>query len=257
MTTNSPLNHTMSAINSWFITPNLNNKAIVRLFCFHCAGGDASTFYPWAKKINSSIELISIQLPGHGMKFDEPKLRSMEAIIAYLNNAILPYFDRPYFFFGHSLGALVAFELTRSLQKNCKPLPECLFVAGKNPPHIRDQKFICHLSDQEIIEEIKKYNGIPAEILAETSLMNIFLPIFRADFEVLETYVYYKSLPLTCNLIALGGVEDPIVKAVNIEAWKIHTSGKFQSYLLTGDHFFIKSQQPEVLEIIYQTIQPR
>jgi len=243
-----------SALNSWFITLNPNPNASSRLFCFHYAGGNASLFYPWTKHLDASIELIAIQLPGHGAPFKGPLLASTNAVILYLKEAILPYFDRPCFFFGHSLGALIAFELARTLQRDHKLLPNCLFVSG-SPPYPPEQKSIHHLSDQEFIEEIKKYSGTPPEILEDALLRDRFLPILRNDFKMLESHVYHNGPPLTCDLIALGGLDDPIVKAESIKGWKIHTSQKFQSYIFSGDHFFIKPQQQKVIEILHQTIQ--
>ena len=244
-----------STSNSWFIFPNPTPTPSVRLFCFHYAGGNALFFYPWVKLLDPSVELVLIQLPGHGTQFTEPLLTDMKSIICYLKEAILPYCDRPYFFFGHSLGALIAFELAHTLQKSNKLIPQCLFASGKRPPHIANDPLTYNLPDEQFIEEIKKYNGLPSEILEDSEIMSLWLPILRADFKILETYSLENIFPLACDLIALGGTRDPMVTPSDIQAWKIYTAGKFQDYLLPGDHFFIKPQQQEVMKIISHAIQ--
>lgn len=243
-----------NTLNPWFIHPRPNPNANVRLFCFHPAGSNALFFYNWAKELHPSIEPISIQLPRRSSHLENPLLTRMEPVISYLCEAILNYCDKPYYFFGHSLGALIAFELAHALQKNNKPLPYCLFTSGKTPPHLQIQKLTYHLSDKDFIDLVKEYNGIPTEIINDNSLMALFLPILRADFELLETYVYQDRSPLLCDLIALGGIDDPIVKPNIIKEWQKYTSGTFNYHLLPGDHFFIKSEQKNVLKIVTQEI---
>jgi medium-chain acyl-[acyl-carrier-protein] hydrolase len=245
---------TDTANHFWFILPQPNPDATARLFCFHHAGGNASFFYHWAKQLDPMIELVLVQLPGRGISMGAPFLTEMNMVIFNLYTAILKYSDKPYYFFGHSLGALMAFELAHILQKYNKPLPKCLFVSAKSPPHLSSNTFTHHLSDKDFIEIIKKYNGLPLEILEDSSLLNLFLPIIRADFKLLETYTYDEKLPLFCDLIALGGTEDHIVKPHNIEKWQSYTAANFNYHLLPGDHFFVKTQQQNVLEILSRTM---
>lgn len=234
----------------WFIIPEPKPKAAKRLFCFHCAGSAASMFYPWVKHLDSSQELIAIQLPGRGTQLGRPLLTDMNSVISYLGEAIAPYCDRPFVFLGHSLGALIALELTYKLKNNNKALPERLVVAGKTPPHLTPSIITYHLPDGEFIEVVKRYNGIPAEVLSDEGLMSLFMPVLRADFKILETYVHQNRPPLSCDLIALGGLEDSMVKPQHISEWKQYTSGNFDNRLFAGDHFFIKPHQQEVLKII-------
>lgn len=243
-----------SDLDNWFIHPRPNSNAIARLFCFHPAGGNALFFQNWAKELHSSIEPIFIQLPRRSLHLGKPLLTRMDSVISYLSKAILEYCNKPYYFFGHSLGALIAFELAHALLKNNKPHPHCIFASGKSPPHLPSNKFTYHLSDGDFIDVIKQYNGIPTEIFNENSLIELFLPVLRADFEILETYVYQDRPPLFCDLIALGGIDDPIVKPNSIKEWQNYTSGSFNYHLLPGDHFFIKAKLKNVLNIIYQEI---
>ncbi len=243
-----------NSLDTWFIHPRPNPNATARLFCFHPAGGNALFFHNWAKELHPSIEPILIQLPRRGSHLGKPLLTRMDPVISYLSKAILEYCNKPYYFFGHSLGALIAFELTHALQKNNKPLPYCLFASGKSPPHLSSNKSTYHLSDRDFIDAVKQYNGLPPEILNENSLMDLFLPVLRADFEILETYVYQDRAPLFCDLIALGGIDDPIVQPNFIKEWQNYTSKSFNYHLLPGDHFFIKAKQDNVLNIIYQEI---
>lgn len=230
---------------TWFIFPDPKPNAKVRLFCFHCAGSNAALFSPWAKQLGPDQELIAVQLPGRGTQFGKPLLTDMNSVISYLSDAIQPYCDRPFVFFGHSLGALIAYELAHKL----KTLPECLVVAGRSPPHYASNRLTYHLPDKMFIEFIKEYNGIPIEVLRDEGLMSLFLPILRADFQILETYVYQERVPLPCDLIALGGSEDHMVNPQHMQEWKPYTSGKFDFRLFSGDHFFIKSHHADILKL--------
>ncbi|OJX13879.1 MAG: hypothetical protein BGO77_01000 [Caedibacter sp. 37-49] len=242
---------------SWFLFPQHNEMATKRLFCFHYAGGNAHIFYPWAKHLDPSIELISVQLPGHGTRFTEPLFTSMDPLIDNLGTQIVDYLDRPYFFFGHSLGGLIAYALTHYMQRNSLPLPDCLFVSGKTPPHFKTSDKISHLPDLDFLEEVKKYNGLPEEILQNQELVEIWLPILRADFQILETFIRPDDYKLSCDLMALGGVNDIMVTPSRVELWQDYTTACFKALFFPGDHFFINPQQTQVIEMISKVMHER
>jgi medium-chain acyl-[acyl-carrier-protein] hydrolase len=158
---------------------------------------------------------------------------------------------KPFAFFGHSLGALIAFELTRELRRRSGPIPIELFVSGSSPPHQPYPHHIIHnLPEDELLEELRQLGGTPPEILQHKELMALLLPALRADFAVRETYVYQEGAPLSCPITAFGGLSDPWYSRESLEDWRTHTTSAFSSHMLPGDHFFLTESQSAILEVI-------
>lgn len=233
-----------------------NRKSKLRLFCFHHGGGGASTFYPWLKEMPEAVELATVQLPGRENRFREPLLDSIDAVIPLLLEDFKAYLDKPYVLFGHSLGGLISFELTRALRRQRLPLPHHLILSGTKAPHLPlNRKMLHNLPSDKLISELFIYNGVPKEILnGDKELMELFLPIIRADFKIRETYVYKEEAPLVCNITVLCGIEDLTVSMIETQQWKQYTLLNFKYFLIPGDHFFIKSAQKDVLDIIRQIL---
>ena len=156
---------------------------------------------------------------------------------------------------GHSIGALIAFEFTRLLRKHRAPQPKHLIISGTKAPQVPFKRPIIHnLPDSALIEEIRKYNGIPNDILEDRELMSIFLPIIRADFSISETYQYTSEEPLKCPITALGGLSDTSFDQPDLFEWEKQTSSLFKYNLLEGDHFFIRSSYKEVIAIVNKLV---
>jgi medium-chain acyl-[acyl-carrier-protein] hydrolase len=158
--------------------------------------------------------------------------------------------DLPYAILGHSLGALTGFELTRALRREGLPLPAHLVVSGHRGPQLPDPDPPIHgLPDAEFIEELSALNGTPAEVFESPELVELMLPLLRADFTAAETYAYTEEAALECPITALGGDSDPLVSADEIEGWRSQTTSGFDSRILAGDHFFLQQSQPEFMQI--------
>lgn len=228
-----------------------NKNANLRLICSHYAGGGASAFYQWQKYLPANIEVAAIQLPGRESRFGESLFNNMKDIINELCENFTSCLDKPFILFGHSLGALICFELTRKLQKQALLLPEHLILSGCKAPHIqRRRKAIHTLPDKEFIKELMQYNGMPNEILDCEEILNLFLPIIRADFTVSETYCYTDVDILPVNITAISGCHDSTVLEADMKEWSRYTCKNFSHFSLEGDHFFIKSAQEKLLDII-------
>jgi medium-chain acyl-[acyl-carrier-protein] hydrolase len=229
-----------SATRGWLVCLKPNPRATLRLFCFPYAGGGLPAFKGWAKALPISVEIWVVVLPGRGAFIRQPPFRSMGQLVGSLKGAFSNHHQTPFSFLGHSLGALVSFEVVRALRKENKPLPACLFVSGCGPPQLPDLSEPLHdLPDDEFLEAIRRLNGTPPEVLENQELIRLFLPAIRADFEVAETYVYQEEPPLDCPISAFGGLQDPLVTREGLLAWRYQSTGRFSLQMFPGDHFFI------------------
>jgi medium-chain acyl-[acyl-carrier-protein] hydrolase len=216
----------------------------IRLFCFPYAGGGASIFHSWSGHLPRSIEVCPVQLPGREDRLGERAFSNMAALLDALVPVLLPYLDMPYAFFGHSMGALISFEVTRYLyrigQRN-KPLH--LFVSGHRAPQLPDTDPPTYeLPEPEFIEKLRHLKGTPEAVLQNTELLHLLLPLLRADFALCETYSYTHEKPLECGLSAFGGLQDSDVSREALEAWRKQTSGQFKMRFFEGGHFFLHQE---------------
>ncbi|MBS0186126.1 MAG: thioesterase [Proteobacteria bacterium] len=247
----------MPNLSPWFFPLTQNNRATnLRLFAFHYAGGSASVFRAWGQDLKSPIEIIGIQLPGREDRFTDPLFYNIEPLIIDLLKSFPIYFDKPFIFFGHSIGSFISFEFTRILRRKKYPLPQHLIVSGARAPHLPlRRKNLHNLSEKDFISELSSYNGIPPALLENKDILSLFTPMIRADFTVSETYYYSEEDPLQCPISTFEGSEDPYVLKEEASSWKSHTNAAFNLYFFKGDHFFlIKDSYQEVVKTIDKII---
>lgn len=243
--------------NEWVRYPKLRPQASLRLFCFHYAGGGASAFRLWEHHLPPDIELALIQLPGRENRTSEKAFTHLTPLVDKLTTVLMPFFDKPFVFFGHSLGALISFELTRQLRRQQKPTPLHLFVSGNRAPQrpaSTAEEPLHLLSDDEFVQKLREYNGTPEAVLQHAELMDLLMPLLRADFSVYETYLYQEEEPLSCDISAFGGTQDPKVSREDVEGWRAQTKGYFTARMLPGDHFFLHSAQAQLLQAVSQDL---
>jgi len=246
------MTHTRTT-NPWisFSQNNSNSNSKLRLFCFSYAGGNASTFSSWSANITSEVEICPIELPGHGYRISEQPFDQLEPLIEELANALLPYLEKPFAFFGHSMGGLVSFELTHLLRKKFKLNPEHLYISGRRAPQLPPSKPpIHHLDKPEFINELNDLNGTPKAVLENAQLMELFLPVLRADFAAIENYVYAAKPLLDCPITVLGGLQDDEISNEDLDAWREQTNAHFSMHMFPGDHFFINSNRTTLLQFL-------
>ena len=231
-----------STYKSWIIFLKPNLKADLRLFCFPYAGGNATNFRGWENILPSNVEVCSIELPGRGTRMMEKPFIEFSQLIPELTKAIFPYLDKPFAFFGHSMGSIVSFEVAHLLQQKYALSPLHLFVSGRSAPQIPiDNKLIHKLPETAFIEELRRLNGTPEAVLKNTELMKLLIPILRADFALIENYVYTPKPSLSCAISAFDRLEDSKVSSANLRAWSKHTKSHFSMQMFPGDHFFLHS----------------
>lgn len=234
----------------WVVIPSSRPDATLRLFCFPSAGAGASSYMPWAGALRDlPLEVCAIQPPGRENRLAEPAIDRVAPYVSTVCDAIAPMLDRPYCVFGHSMGTLIALELTRALRAGGLRLPRHLFVSGAHPPQVpREHEPIAHLPDKEFIHEVaERYDGIPPAVLAHEELVSIILPILRADISLLEAYEYADDAPFEFPITAYAGVDDPHVDEPRLHRWSEHTTGPFSSTFFPGGHFYLQPQRQPLL----------
>jgi len=233
------------------IFPKVQSKARMRLLCFPYAGGNHMIFRLWQNQLPDSVELCAIRLPGRGASVHEPHFTRMESLIPVVAETILPACDKPFAFFGHSMGAMVAFEMARHLRREKGLEPVQLFVSGRRAPHLPDtDQRTYELPDAKFIEELRRIKGTPDEVLSNPELMQMIIPTIRADFEVCHTYQWIPEKPLSCRIVAYGGLGDEEEDKKKIEAWREVTTGPFSVRMFPGDHFFIHTSEALLLRAL-------
>jgi medium-chain acyl-[acyl-carrier-protein] hydrolase len=161
----------------WFTCSHPNTQASLRLFCFPYAGGRATLFRNWASLLPSTVEVCAIELPGRGIRLKEPKFTRLAPLVQAIAQVILPYLDRPFAFFGHSMGSLIGFELARLLDNQYQQAPACLFVSGRCAPQVQQSNPPIHnLPEVDFLEALRRLNGTPTEILNNIELMQMLVP---------------------------------------------------------------------------------
>lgn len=219
------------------------------LLCFPYAGGSAMRIYrEWVRPLAGTAEVVPVELPGRGARLGEALLTRVDELADDALRTVLPRLDRPYALFGHSLGALVAFELARKLEhRHARPALH-LFVSGHEAPHLNLQKHNDYLlPSAEFKARLRELAGTPEEVLAEEELLELLVPIIRADFEAADTYTYRAAPPLSCPMTVYGGTDDPEAPPDTLPEWAQQTQAVTEVRVLPGNHFFLHHQQSRLL----------
>lgn len=240
---------------SWVVRSQGAEPAVLRLFCFPYAGGGAWVFRKWSMALPDAVEICAVQLPGRETRLNERPFSCLMSLVEDMSESLRPYFDKPFVFFGHSVGALVGFELARRLRRRYERVPLHLFVSGSPAPQVPNTEPPIHsLPEPEFLDRLRRFNGTPPEVFEHRELMELVSPVLRADFALRETYEYVAEPPLECPVSAFTGVEDRDVPRPDAEAWREQTAHAFELHRFPGDHFFLHTAQRLLLERISLTL---
>ncbi len=228
----------------------------VKLFTFPYAGGNSNVFIPWKKQLNNKIELQTIELSGRGNRTLEPLNNSIEEIVIDLQNIFIEN-NSDYAMFGHSMGALIVFELLSSLKRNGIKLPFHVFFSGMHAPHFHamNKKNYHQMNSKEFKDAVLQLGGTPIEVFENSELASLFLPILKNDFNICDNYIpniideKYKI-----NFSILAGLDEKY-EETELTDYEHYTTGETTISYFNGGHFFIRDSQNEVIELINSTLQ--
>lgn len=239
----------------WIVYRQPRENARLRLLCLHYAGGSARIFRPWTASMPKDIDVLPVQLPGRERRMRQVPFTRMDPVIEALTPAVLPYLDRAFAIFGHSMGASIGYELAQRLRHSHGLTPVLLAVSARQAPsrpQSRDEAY--KQPDPEFVEHLREMGGTPDAVLANAELMELMLPLIRADFELINTYEPAPQPPLPCPVTAFGGVSDPEISRQDLEAWSEITGGRFQLQMFSGDHFFLDTHHEELIDALVRDL---
>lgn len=236
-----------SAQHPWALCFKPRASARLRLFCLPYSGGGTMIFREWPDGLPQDVDLWAVKLPGRERRFAEPAIPSISELADRTIAGLGALLDGPYAIFGHSMGALLGFEMARRLRSHP---PVKLIASGHSAPQIPREREAPRydLPHDQFIQELVRLEGTPAEVLENRELLEILLPALRADFQAAETYTYAPGPPLACPIAAYGGSGDAEVSVEQVEAWREQTSGGFVMRIFSGGHFFLHERRAELLE---------
>ena len=237
--------------NRWLERSGGRGLLRLRIFCFPHAGSGTRIFRSWADELPLNFEVCAIRLPGRESRYSEPAFRQLEPMVESLVPALQPFLDIPFVMFGHSMGALLAYEVTRRLLTINAVEPVALFVSAHRAPQLPTRHRALHdLPRDQLIAELKALHDAPVEAFDDEDFIDVVLPTLRGDLELAETYKFVDGPMLSCPVIAMGGTFDASVVPEELDRWRAITEGSFKLLLFEGDHFFVDNPSTSFLPVL-------
>lgn len=237
----------------WFVRSGEYKRKRKMLFLFPYAGGGASVFRNWQSKFED-VELICAQYPGRENRMNENPVNDFEKLLTNVYQSILPLISDgvPYYFFGHSLGTKIVYELTLKLQKQNHQLPKGIIVSAGRAPCYKEKNPIYHLENPKFLKELRRFSGTPNEILSNMEVMELFIPMLKADFELDEKYMNTQVIPVKTPILGLKGSKDKEVLTDEVYKWKDYTTENFDCKTVEGGHMFVNTNYEQVINYIME-----
>lgn len=244
-------------MNRWYRRLRPAGEGRIRLFCFHHAGGGASSYTPWASRVPCGVDLFAVQLPGRENRSSELPFRRMDPLVDALAEELRPVLEPPFAFFGHSMGARVSFALAHRLAELNRPEPDLLLLSGTPAPSVSDWKHAHRLPVDELLGHLTDLGGLPQAILGQPELLSRLLPTLRADLELSEMSPLDFAWRFDRPVLAFAGRDDRLATPPRVEAWREVTTGPFRLHVLPGDHFFNQTSVDTLVAHVARAMSPQ
>jgi surfactin synthase thioesterase subunit len=219
------------------------------LVCFPHAGGAASYYRPVSAALAPAVEVLAVQYPGRQDRYGEPAVDDLFVLADRLAGVLPAVIGRPVAFFGHSMGASLAFEVARRLEARGTRL-HTLFVSGRRAPSAPLGENVHLKNDDELLAEVKRLGGTEAAILDDPDIRRMALPALRSDYRAAERYHYRPGPDVSCPIVALIGDDDPKVDEAEASGWAERTSAGFELKTFRGGHFYLKDETAAITRLI-------
>ncbi|MFJ2114380.1 MULTISPECIES: thioesterase II family protein [unclassified Streptomyces] len=240
----------------WLRRYNPAPTSRIRLVCFPHAGGSAPYYFPMAQALPPAVEVLAVQYPGRQDRRTEPCIDDIDRLADTLFEILVPLTDKPLALFGHSMGAVIAFEVARRLEERADTVVATLFASGRRAPSCHRDEYVHTLDDDGLIADIKALNGTDAALLDSDDIRELILPAIRNDYRAVETYHYRPGPRLSCPISVFTGAEDPRVTADEARAWEQHTTGGFTLRTFRGGHFFLADHHKDISAAVLDRLLP-
>ncbi|MFI6108975.1 thioesterase II family protein [Streptomyces sp. NPDC051310] len=242
------------AVSRWIRQFHPAPQAPVRLLCLPHAGGSASAYYALSKALAPQVEVLAVQYPGRQDRRQEPLLDSIDALRAGLAEELAPWRDRPLALFGHSMGAVLAYEVARTLCGDAGAPPVHLFVSGRGGPEQQVELALDQMDDRAMVTALDDLGGTDMRFLDDEDVLRLVAPAIRSDYRAVRTYRHVPGPPLPCPITALVGDRDAMAPVGVVEPWGAHTSADFRMEVFPGGHFYLAENLGEVQRLVYDRL---
>ncbi|AFM19564.1 putative thioesterase involved in non-ribosomal peptide biosynthesis [Mycolicibacterium chubuense NBB4] len=240
----------------WIRNFNPSPDAAVRLVCFPHAGGSASYFFPLSRALAPEFDIYAVQYPGRQDRYSEPFVDSIDGLADEIAAALDPLTDAPVAFFGHSMGAVLAFEVARRVEARDGRRPVTVFASGSRAPsRYGDERE--HKGDYDLVQVMRDLGGTDPRVLNNPEMLDTFLPAFRNDYRALQAYHRGTDVGISAPIVVMTATDDPKTSEADARAWHEHTTGGGDVHTFTGGHFYLEKHPERVIEVIAQTLRAR
>lgn len=251
-----PLITKTEATQAWVRRFHPSPDAPVRLVCFPHAGGAASFFFPLSQILREHVEVLCVQYPGRHERRREPLVGDIGGLADGVAAAMEPCRAQPLAFLGHSMGAVIAYEVARRFLDGGPAAPVHLFASGRRGPSTYRVERVHDGGDAALLADVRELDGTDSELLADDELLRMALPVLRSDYRAVETYRWLPGAEPTCPVTVLTGDRDPKVTDDEARAWKAHTTGDFEVLTYPGGHFFLAERWPDIAHVVRSRLTP-
>ena len=226
----------------------------VQLVCLPHAGGSAGFFFPLSKALAPAVQVLAVQYPGRQDRYREPCIDSIPELADRVFEAVSPSAGRPLAFFGHSMGAVIAYEVALRMRRAGMAAPVRLFASGRRAPSRYREEAVHRRSDAGVVAELRRLSGTHASVLADPEMLSLILPAVRSDYRAIETYRHNPDEILDCPITVLVGDRDPMVTLEEARDWQRHTIAPVDLHVFDGGHFFLIDQAGQVVELVAEKL---